>query len=91
MQQHTKSVAAVGFEPTPQKRLVPKTSALDHSATLPLPIQLTFETINECHGAKQRKEQSTGHGIPYICYFHMRVKKSFSEREDRSSLLIVIF
>ena len=28
-------VAAVGFEPTPPKRLVPKTSALDHSATLP--------------------------------------------------------
>ena len=31
-----KPVAAVGFEPTPPKRLVPKTSALDHSATLPL-------------------------------------------------------
>ena len=30
-----KQVAAVGFEPTPPKRLVPKTSALDHSATLP--------------------------------------------------------
>ena len=28
-------VAAVGFEPTPPKRLVPKTSALDRSATLP--------------------------------------------------------
>ena len=28
-------MAAVGFEPTPPKRLVPKTSALDHSATLP--------------------------------------------------------
>ena len=24
----------VGFEPTPPKRLVPETSALDHSATL---------------------------------------------------------
>ena len=30
-----KVVAAVGFEPTPSKWLVPKTSALDHSATLP--------------------------------------------------------
>ena len=30
-----KTLAAVGFEPTPPKRLVPKTSALDHSATLP--------------------------------------------------------
>ena len=29
------NLAAVGFEPTPQERLVPKTSALDHSATLP--------------------------------------------------------
>ena len=29
-------MAAVGFEPTPPKRLVPKTSALDRSATLPL-------------------------------------------------------
>ena len=28
-------MATVGFEPTPTKRLVPKTSALDHSATLP--------------------------------------------------------
>ena len=30
-----KSLAAVGFEPTPPRRLVPKTSALDHSAKLP--------------------------------------------------------
>ena len=29
------NLAAVGFEPTPLKRLVPKTSALDHSAPLP--------------------------------------------------------
>ena len=29
------NLAAVGFEPTPPKRLVPETSALDHSATLP--------------------------------------------------------
>ena len=29
------NLAAVGFEPTPPKRLLPKTSALDHSATLP--------------------------------------------------------
>ena len=29
------NLAAVGFEPTPPMRLVPKTSALDHSATLP--------------------------------------------------------
>ena len=28
-------LAAVGFEPTPPKRLEPKSSALDRSATLP--------------------------------------------------------
>ena len=27
-------MAAVGFEPTPPERLVPKTSALDHSAKI---------------------------------------------------------
>ena len=32
------NMAAVGFEPTPPKRLVPKTSALDRSATLPMKI-----------------------------------------------------
>ena len=31
-----RSVTGVGFEPTPPKRLVPKTSALDHSAIQPL-------------------------------------------------------
>ena len=36
-------MAAVGFEPTPPKRLVPKTSALDHSATLPCTPFLTFK------------------------------------------------
>ena len=30
-----KSMIAVGFEPTPPERLEPKSSALDHSATLP--------------------------------------------------------
>ena len=36
-------MAAVGFEPTPPKRLVPKTSALDHSATLPCTPFLAFK------------------------------------------------
>ena len=31
------TMAVVGFEPTPPERLVPKTSSLDHSATLPMP------------------------------------------------------
>ena len=30
-----KSLTKVGFEPTPPERLEPKSSALDHSATLP--------------------------------------------------------
>ena len=44
-------MAVVGFEPTPPKRLVPKTSALDHSATLPHMIKVTDqkdETGGEC-------------------------------------------
>ena len=36
-----KSLAEVGFEPTPPKRLGPKTSALDRSATLPA-MKFTF-------------------------------------------------
>ena len=32
-------VTGVGFEPTPPKRLVPKTSALDHSATQPYLVE----------------------------------------------------
>ena len=32
-------LAVVGFEPTPPWRLVPKTSALDHSATLPILVK----------------------------------------------------
>ena len=37
-----KSLAAVGFEPTPPKRLVPKTSALDRSATLPSHLTVCY-------------------------------------------------
>ncbi|GFV65550.1 hypothetical protein TNCV_778361 [Trichonephila clavipes] len=38
-----KILAAVGFEPTPTMRLVPKTSALDHSATLPQQCLIDYE------------------------------------------------
>ena len=36
-----KMVTEVGFEPTPPKRLVPKTSALDHSANQSYPVLFT--------------------------------------------------
>ena len=36
-----RSVTGVGFEPTPPKRLVPKTSALDHSAIQPFSMPKT--------------------------------------------------
>jgi hypothetical protein len=36
-------MAAVGFEPTPPKGLVPKTSALDRSATLPAIFRIILE------------------------------------------------
>ena len=54
----------MGFEPTPPKRLVPKTSALDHSATLPMlsivfqnqeikvrepPMAITYCNVFFCH------------------------------------------
>ena len=35
-QLNNKALAVVGFEPTPRQRLEPKSSALDHSATLPV-------------------------------------------------------
>ena len=38
-------MAALGFEPTPPKRLVPKTSALDRSATLVLTYYLPAFTV----------------------------------------------
>ena len=36
-------MTGVGLEPTPPKWLVPKTSALDHSATLPIFREINFE------------------------------------------------
>ena len=37
-----KNMTGVGFEPTPPKRLVPKTSALDHSANQSLVFDTKF-------------------------------------------------
>jgi hypothetical protein len=38
-------LTGVGFEPTPPKRLVPKTSALDHSAIQPLCVESRREKM----------------------------------------------
>ena len=38
-------MTGVGFEPTPPKRLVPKTSALDHSAIQPLCVESLREKM----------------------------------------------
>ena len=53
-----KNLAAVGFEPTPPKRLVPKTSALDRSATLPCDVFGVIVTVQRgCHQTvRYRKE-----------------------------------
>ena len=41
-------MAAMGFEPTPPRRLVPKTSALDHSATLPVSLESQLKKLKVC-------------------------------------------
>ena len=38
-------LTGVGFEPTPPERLVPKTSALDHSAIQPLCVESQREKM----------------------------------------------
>ena len=48
-------MTGVGFEPTPPERLVPKTSALDHSATLPL---------EKYHKFRQEKRWRCGESNP---------------------------
>ena len=55
----------VGFEPTPPKRLVPETSALDHSATLACyyyPVFFLRECLSDC---------STTHYTHYTHYAHI--------------------
>ena len=52
---YAKMVTGVGFEPTPPKRLVPKTSALDHSATQPDLCQ-SWDFINSRGGLAQSVE-----------------------------------
>ena len=53
------NLAAVGFEPTPPKRLVPKTSALDRSATLPSDVFGVIVTIQRgCHQTARFKKEN---------------------------------
>ena len=40
-------MTGVGFEPTPPKRLVPKTSALDHSANQSLVFDRKFVFLSD--------------------------------------------
>ena len=42
-----KVVTEEGFEPSPPKRLVPETSALDRSAIQPMPLPLASHWIRE--------------------------------------------
>ena len=63
-------MAAVGFEPTPPKRLVPKTSALDRSATLPFHFICTVcsEFFEYVHAVTSlRCNFHLDCGIPKVC------------------------
>ena len=67
----SKSVAAVGFEPTPPKRLVPKTSALDRSATLPVHWGWSINWYNLTH--IQTTEIYCIQGLHHVSVWMVRV------------------
>ena len=48
----TKKTTEVGYEPTPPKWLVPKTSALEHSSILPYNILGIFDLYLKTHTCK---------------------------------------
>ena len=50
-----KNMTGVGFEPTPPKRLVPKTSALDHSANQ---SNMNNNKITPTHFEKKYKKKN---------------------------------
>ena len=58
----------VGFEPTPPKWLVPKTSALDHSATLPCPFLI--------------KRKKTATGLLLLRYWNFQYLNTVWQRWD---------
>ena len=51
-----KVVTEEGFEPSPPKRLVPETSALDRSAIQPMPLPVTSRWIHESGFFSKKKE-----------------------------------
>ena len=53
-------MAAVGFEPTPPKRLVPKTSALDRSAIQPVPAPAAAGKTGDVFGGQNKKLAPAG-------------------------------
>ena len=79
-------MAAVGFEPTPPKRLVPKTSALDHSATQPdmeaQAILTSFHFIRSglVVAAKLHQEKGTPQDIE---------RKTLYDKQDIKGLLFI--
>ena len=48
----------MGFEPTPPKRLVPETSALDRSAIQPMPLPVSSRRIHERPPNGKRKKSA---------------------------------
>ena len=60
------SVAALGYEPTPPKRLVPKTSTLDRWATLPM-----LKSINLLNRLAVSSKDWTPAYLPYL--FSLRI------------------
>ena len=63
-------VTGVGFEPTPPKRLVPKTSALDHSATQPYLVE-SHPKPALCYQTPPNPRPSTN--LPLRHLFHISV------------------
>ena len=61
-------MAVVGFEPTPPWRLVPKTSALDHSATLPQLVCQEIPRISHTIGKEKKGNGDAGSRTPDLSH-----------------------
>ncbi|GIX69538.1 hypothetical protein CDAR_62101, partial [Caerostris darwini] len=58
--------AGVGLEPTPPQRLVPKTSALDHSATLPTSMFSRFKMKTKFFRSRFEQKQTSHLGMAAV-------------------------